>query len=68
MLPTIAASCTKEAARAENTPFATLATEEDIAKLKADHPNAAVTWSLPPPDVVEKMKAAFTRHFEKQKK
>jgi len=27
-----------------------------------------VTWSLPKPEVIEKMKAAFTNLFEKQRK
>jgi hypothetical protein len=45
-----------------------VASEEDIAKLKAELPNLVVEWSLPDEATVEKTKAAFQRHFDKQKK
>lgn len=45
-----------------------VASEEDIAKLKAELPNLAVEWSLPDEATVEKTKASFQRHFDKQKK
>ena len=36
-----------------------LATADDVAKLKADHPRAEIEWTEPDAAVSEKMKAAF---------
>jgi hypothetical protein len=45
-----------------------VASEEDIQKLKSELPNLAVEWTEPDPATVEKTKATFLRHFEKEKK
>ena len=45
-----------------------VASDEDVAKLKAELPNLAVEWTKPDDATIEKTKAAFLRHFEKQKK
>ena len=45
-----------------------IASEEDVNKLKADLPNLVVEWTQPDEATTEKTKAAFLRHFEKQKK
>jgi hypothetical protein len=38
-----------------------LATEADVAKLKSDHPGATIEWTMPTPEQVERLKAAFER-------
>jgi hypothetical protein len=43
-----------------------LATAEDVATLKADHPHAEVQWTEPDAADVKKMKARFERHRTKQ--
>jgi len=45
-----------------------VASDEDVAKLKAELPNLVVDWTKPDDATVEKTKATFQRHFEKQKK
>ncbi|HVE42811.1 MAG TPA: hypothetical protein VNM14_23220 [Planctomycetota bacterium] len=45
-----------------------VASEEDIQRLKKELPNLVVEWTLPDEATVEKTKATFNRHFEKQKK
>jgi hypothetical protein len=45
-----------------------VASDEDVARLKAELPNLAVDWTKPDDATVEKTKATFLRHFEKQKK
>jgi hypothetical protein len=45
-----------------------IASEEDIRKLKTELPDLAVDWTQPDEATIEKTKAAFLRHFEKQKK
>lgn len=45
-----------------------LATADDVAKLKADHPRAEIQWTEPDAAVGEKMKAAFERHWKRQEK
>ena len=45
-----------------------VASEEDVQRLKKELPNLAVDWTLPDEATVEKTKATFLRHFEKQKK
>jgi hypothetical protein len=45
-----------------------VASDEDVARLKAELPNLAVEWTKPDDATVEKTKATFLRHFEKQKK
>ena len=45
-----------------------VASDEDVAKLKAELPNLTVEWTKPDDATTEKTKAAFLRHFEKQKK
>lgn len=45
-----------------------VASEEDVAKLKADLPNLVVEWTQPDAATIDKTKATFLRHFEKQKK
>jgi hypothetical protein len=45
-----------------------IASDEDVAKLKSDLPNLVVEWTQPDPATIEKTKAAFQRHFDKQKK
>jgi hypothetical protein len=44
-----------------------VASEEDVAKLKSDFPNLVVEWTQPDAATIEKTKATFQRHFEKQK-
>jgi len=43
-----------------------LATAEDVATLKADHPHAEVQRTEPDAADVERMKARFERHRTKQ--
>lgn len=38
-----------------------LAEDEDVARLKADHPEATVTWTKPPEEMVKKLTAAFEK-------
>ena len=38
-----------------------IATDEDIARLKADHPKAEVKWTKPDEETIEKTKAAWER-------
>jgi hypothetical protein len=45
-----------------------VASEEDVQRLKKELPNLIVDWTLPDEATVEKTKATFLRHFEKQKK
>ena len=45
-----------------------IASDEDVKKLKADLPNLVVEWTQPDAATIEKTKAAYLRHFEKQKK
>ena len=45
-----------------------IASDEDVKKLKAELPNLVVEWTQPDEAIIEKTKAAFLKHFEKQKK
>jgi len=45
-----------------------IASEEDIAKLKAELPTLAIQWTQPDDATIEKTKATFLRQSEKQKK
>jgi hypothetical protein len=45
-----------------------IASEEDVKKLKAELPNLTVEWTQPDAATIEKTKAAWLRHAEKQKK
>jgi hypothetical protein len=45
-----------------------VATEEDIAKLKADHPAATVVWTRPDDATASRTKEQFQRFWEKQTK
>jgi hypothetical protein len=45
-----------------------IATEADIAKLKADHPNADIQWTQPDEAITAKTKEQFQRFWEKQSK
>ena len=45
-----------------------VASEEDVAKLKTELPNLTVQWTQPDEATIEKTKATFLRHAEKQKK
>jgi hypothetical protein len=45
-----------------------VASEEDVKKLKAELPNLVVDWTQPDEATIEKTKATFLKHFEKQKK
>jgi hypothetical protein len=45
-----------------------VASEEDVKKLKAELPALVVEWTQPDEATIEKTKATFLRHFEKQKK
>jgi hypothetical protein len=45
-----------------------IASEEDVNKLKAELPNLVVEWTQPDEATIEKTKATFLRHAEKQKK
>jgi hypothetical protein len=45
-----------------------IATEEDIAKLKADHPTADIQWTQPDEAITAKTKEQFQRFREKQSK
>lgn len=45
-----------------------IASEEDVKKLKAELPDLVVEWTQPDEATIEKTKATFRRHFEKQKK
>jgi hypothetical protein len=45
-----------------------VASEEDIAKLKADHPSATVVWTRPDDATAAKAKEQFQRFWEKQSK
>lgn len=45
-----------------------LATADDVAKLKADHPRAEIQWTEPDAATGKKMKAAFERHWKRQEK
>jgi hypothetical protein len=45
-----------------------IASDEDVARLKADLPNLTVEWTKPDDATIEKTKATFLRHFEKEKK
>lgn len=45
-----------------------VASDEDVARLKAALPNLTVEWTKPDEATTEKTKAAFLRHFEKPKK
>jgi len=45
-----------------------IASEEDVAKLKAELPNLTVQWTQPDLATTEKTKAMFLRNAEKQKK
>jgi hypothetical protein len=38
-----------------------IATDEDIAKLKADHPQAEVKWTKPDDETIKKTKATWER-------
>lgn len=43
-----------------------IASDEDLRKLRTELPNLAVEWSPPDDATIQKTKAAFLRHFEKQ--
>ena len=43
-----------------------IATDADIAKLKADHPNATVTWTQPDEAITTKTKEQFQKFWDKQ--
>lgn len=45
-----------------------IASEEDIAKLKADHPKAMIVWTTPDETITAKTKDQFQKFWEKQKK
>jgi hypothetical protein len=45
-----------------------IATEADIAKLKADHPAADIQWTQPDETIAAKTKEQFQRFWEKQSK
>ncbi len=45
-----------------------IASEEDIAKLKADHPGADIQWTQPDAEIAAKTKEQFQRFWEKQSK
>ena len=45
-----------------------IATEADIARLKADHPAAEVRWTQPDEATATKAKEQFQRFWEKQTK
>jgi len=45
-----------------------VASDEDVARLKAELPNLVVEWTKPDEATIEKTKAAFQRYFETQKK
>jgi len=45
-----------------------IASEEDIATLKAALPNLTIQWTQPDPETTEKTKATFLRNAEKQQK
>ena len=44
-----------------------LAAEEDVARLRADHPDAKVDWTTPSPEQAATLKAAFERAGAKKK-
>ena len=43
-------------------------TENDFARLKADHPAAQIKWAAPPEEQAAKVRADFARHAERKKK
>lgn len=45
-----------------------IASEEDIAKLKADHPSATITWTKPDDATATRTKEQFQRFWEKSKR
>ena len=45
-----------------------IATGDDIAKLKADHPGATVTWTQPDEAIITKTKEQFQKFWDKQSK
>jgi len=45
-----------------------VASDEDVARLKAELPSLAVEWTKPDDATIEKTKAAFLRHVDPQKK
>ena len=45
-----------------------VATDEDIAKLKADHPAATVVWTKPDDEIAAKTKEQFQKFWEKLSK
>jgi hypothetical protein len=45
-----------------------IASDPDIQRLKTEMPELTVDWTQPDEATIEKTKAAFLRHFEKQKK
>jgi hypothetical protein len=42
-----------------------LATTDDVARLKADHPSAEIQWTEPDASEADRMKAAFERHRDR---
>ena len=42
-----------------------IATDEDVAKLKADHPQAKVKWTQPNEETIKKTKAEWERTHAK---
>jgi hypothetical protein len=45
-----------------------IASEEDVQKLRTELPTLTVDWTQPDEATIEKTKATFLRHFEKEKK
>lgn len=45
-----------------------VASEEDVNKLRSELPRLTVEWTQPDEATIEKTKATFLRHFDKQKK
>jgi hypothetical protein len=45
-----------------------VASEEDVQRLRTERPDLTVEWTQPDEATIEKTKATFLRHFEKQKK
>ena len=45
-----------------------IATDEDVAKLRADHPQAEVKWTKPDEETIKKTKAAWERSHAKERR